>query len=144
MLPALPVRFISVTVGSQLPFALGLALAGVGPVVVSLGDGALSTGVSLETLNAAAVLRPDLLFVVEDNGRAVTTPAAMVVGASPGDLAETYSLPFHRVDSAEEDTLDEAIHWVRSTVGSPRLLHVRASNPDPHCLAYASSATGAR
>lgn len=139
VLKKLPVRFISVTVGAQLPFALGLAMAYSTPVVVSLGDGALSTGVTAETLNCAALHRPDLLFVIEDNDRVVTKPRQLVVGTSPAALAVAYSLPYHEMSSAEMASIAHAVRWIRATAGGPRILHVRSSSSAAHCLAFTGS-----
>jgi TPP-dependent pyruvate/acetoin dehydrogenase alpha subunit len=132
----LPVRFISVTVGAQLPFALGLALAGQGPVVVSLGDGALSTGVTAETLNCAALRRPDLLFVVDDNNRVVDQPGESVLASSAAALAAAYGLPCRELAAADGPSLRAAARWIRDTAGAARVLHVRSSGPAPHCLAF--------
>jgi TPP-dependent pyruvate/acetoin dehydrogenase alpha subunit len=137
---ALPVAGVFVTVGSQLPLALGVALAGRGPTVVSVGDGALSTGVSLESLNVAALHRPDLLLTVEDNDRVVGLPGSAVLAAAPLELAETFGLPAHRLDAntASDDPriLEDAVEWIQATAGGPRLLHVRSGPVDAHCLAF--------
>lgn len=67
--------------GGGLPIAAGLALAqqqrGTGRVVVAyLGDGAAATGNFHETLNLAALWRLPVVFVLEDNGFAMSTPVA--------------------------------------------------------------------
>ena len=67
--------------GGGLPIAAGLALAqqlrGTGHVVVAyLGDGAAATGNFHETLNLAALWRLPVVFVLEDNGFAMSTPVA--------------------------------------------------------------------
>jgi 2-oxoisovalerate dehydrogenase E1 component len=67
--------------GGGLPIAAGLALAlqlrGSGQVVVAyLGDGAATTGNFHETLNLAALWRLPVVFVLENNGFAMSTPVA--------------------------------------------------------------------
>jgi len=67
--------------GGGLPLAAGLALAqqlrGSGQVVVGyLGDGAAATGNFHETLNLAALWRLPVVFVLENNGFAMSTKAA--------------------------------------------------------------------
>lgn len=67
--------------GGGLPIANGLALAqqsrGSGRVVVAyLGDGAAATGNFHESLNLAALWQLPVLFVLEDNGFAMSTPTA--------------------------------------------------------------------
>jgi pyruvate/2-oxoglutarate/acetoin dehydrogenase E1 component/TPP-dependent pyruvate/acetoin dehydrogenase alpha subunit len=82
--------------GGGLPIAAGLALAqqqrGTGRVVVSyLGDGAATTGNFHETLNLAALWRLPIVFVLEDNGFAMSTPvAAHSACASYTDWADRY------------------------------------------------------
>ena len=74
--------------GGIAPLAVGCALAerseGV-VVAVFLGDGTTGEGALYEALNMAALWRLPVLFVVEDNGIAQTTPKALAVS---GELAE--------------------------------------------------------
>ncbi|MBM4063182.1 MAG: dehydrogenase, partial [Planctomycetes bacterium] len=78
------------------PIAAGLALAqqlrGTGHVVVAyLGDGAAATGNFHETLNLAALWRLPVVFVLEDNGFAMSTPvAAHSACTSFADWADRY------------------------------------------------------
>lgn len=131
------VKFISVTVGAQLPVALGLALGSTDPTVAVLGDGALSTGVVFETLNAAAIHRPDLLFVLDDNNRAISTARRDVSRADPGTLARSFGINYHRVTSADDAEIEESIAWIDKTAGRVRLLHVHSEATEAHCLAFA-------
>lgn len=67
--------------GGGLPIAAGLALAqqvrGTGRCVVAyLGDGAACTGNFHETLNLAALWRLPVVFVLENNGYAMSLPVA--------------------------------------------------------------------
>lgn len=67
--------------GGGLPIGAGLALAqklrGTGHVVVAyLGDGAAATGNFHETLNLAALWRLPIVFVLENNAFAMSTPVA--------------------------------------------------------------------
>jgi acetoin:2,6-dichlorophenolindophenol oxidoreductase subunit alpha len=71
----------SAIVATQIPVAVGAAFAnrqkGNGSVVaVFFGDGAIDEGVFWESLNSACLMRLPVLFVCEDNGYAVHTPAA--------------------------------------------------------------------
>lgn len=82
-------RFISNGVqGGGAPVACGLALADrmagrKGAVtVLCLGDGTLGQGVVYEALNMASLWSLPVLFLVEDNGYAQTTPAASGVAGS--------------------------------------------------------------
>jgi TPP-dependent pyruvate/acetoin dehydrogenase alpha subunit len=134
MMSGLPVDFISVTVGAQLPVALGLALAG-RPTVAAFGDGALSTGVVFETMNSAAIHRPDLLFVLDDNHRAVSTAGSSVAAADPARLCECLGLGYLAVEGGDSASFSDAISWLRATAKVSRFLHVRSPGAEPHCLA---------
>jgi TPP-dependent pyruvate/acetoin dehydrogenase alpha subunit len=71
----------SAVVGTTIPVAVGAALAnayrGSNDIVASFfGDGAIEGGAFWESLNFACLRRLRLLFVCEDNGLAIHTPAA--------------------------------------------------------------------
>src|SRR4051794_29312521 len=92
--------------GGIVPAAAGLALAerlrGTdGLSVVFLGDGTLGEGAVYETLNLAALWQLPLLFVLEDNGWAQSTPQPASLA---GDLVARFSafgLPVADVDSTD-------------------------------------------
>jgi pyruvate dehydrogenase E1 component alpha subunit len=69
----------SIVIGSHPPMAAGIAMAmktrGDDSVVLTnFGDGALSQGPVLESLNFAAVFKAPIVFVVENNGWAISVP----------------------------------------------------------------------
>jgi pyruvate dehydrogenase E1 component alpha subunit len=71
----------SAVVGTTIPLAVGAALANAycrsGNVVAAFfGDGAMEEGVFWESLNFACLRRLPILFVCEDNGLAIHTPAS--------------------------------------------------------------------
>jgi len=73
---------------TALGYALGLAEArragkGEGRVVAVVGDGSLTGGVALEALNLLGHRKPDLLVILNDNGRSY----APTVGGLAGHLA---------------------------------------------------------
>lgn len=82
--------------GGGLPIAAGLALAqrlrASGRCVVAfLGDGAAATGNFHESLNLAALWRLPVVFVLENNGFAMSTPVARHAAcASFADWADRY------------------------------------------------------
>lgn len=92
--------------GSIVPVATGIALAeklkGSGAVVtVFLGDGTLGQGVVYEDLNMAALWDLPLLFVVENNHYAQTTPAELAVAGSIPARAAAFG-----IDTADVRTTD--------------------------------------
>ena len=82
--------------GGGLPIAAGLALAqrvrNTGRCVVAyLGDGAAATGNFHETLNLAALWKLPVVFVLENNGYAMSMPVERTLAcASPVEWAERY------------------------------------------------------
>jgi len=92
--------------GSIAPVATGVALAqkehDAGAVsVVFLGDGALGEGVVYESLNVASLWKLPVLFVVENNFYAQTTPIELALAGSIRDRGAAFG-----VESAELDTTD--------------------------------------
>lgn len=75
----------SAVVGTTIPLAVGAALANQyrkshEMVAVFFGDGAVEEGVFWESLNFAALKNLRVLFVCEDNGLAIHTPASQRQG----------------------------------------------------------------
>lgn len=86
-------------VGSGIPLAAGVAMGirldGSDRVVVCfLGDGAANNGVFPETLNLAAVFRLPVIFMLENNCYAASTPASETARCAHfSDRAIGYGLP---------------------------------------------------
>ncbi len=137
----------SIVVGSHPAPAVGVAMAakmrGDGAVVVTnFGDGALSQGAVAEAMNIAAVYQAPVIFVVENNGYAISVPAERQSGLR--ELARRgpgFGIPSARVDG--NDVLSviaattEAVQRARSG-GGPTLieavtyrmsLHTTADDP---------------
>jgi TPP-dependent pyruvate/acetoin dehydrogenase alpha subunit len=97
--------------GSIVPVATGIGLAekrkGTGAVsTVFLGDGTLGEGVTYESLNIASLWKLPVLFVVENNHYAQSTPVELQLAGSVSARAEAFG-----VDTVELDTTDvEEVH----------------------------------
>lgn len=113
--------------GASIPFAAGLALDAQlrksERVTVSLfGDGATNQGVFHETLNMASLWRLPVLFIVENNGYAMSTPTERGL-ANPciADRAAAYALPGTTVDGndflAVRDTVATCVEAARQGNG---------------------------
>lgn len=95
---------IQISLAAQLPHAVGLAwglkLQGLdGVVLVYFGDGASSEGDFHEACNLAGVLRAPVVFVLQDNGWAISTPRSQQTAADSFALrAAGYGFPGTRVD----------------------------------------------
>jgi pyruvate dehydrogenase E1 component alpha subunit len=101
--------------GASIPFAAGLALDAQlrqsDRVTVCLfGDGASNQGVFHETLNIASLWKLPMLFIVENNGYAMSTPTARgLANPSIADRAAAYSMPGVTVDGNDFFAVREAV-----------------------------------
>jgi 2-oxoisovalerate dehydrogenase E1 component len=108
-------------------------------VFCSLGDGATSEGEFWESLNTASLRRLPLVYLVEDNGYAISVPVeAQTPGGDISRLVERFPhLKVIRVDGcdfpASHAALAEAVQWARDRQG-PALVHARVTRPYSHSL----------
>ncbi|MDA8391441.1 MAG: dehydrogenase E1 component subunit alpha/beta [Actinomycetota bacterium] len=108
-------------------------------VYVSLGEGATSEGEFWESLNTACNLRLPVLYVVEDNGYAISVPVAEQSPAPISELVTGFpGLTVEVVDGCDyvavRDVAERAVAAVRSGNG-PWLLHARVTRPHSHSSA---------
>ena len=98
---------VSSPVATQLLHAVGIALAAkirkTGQVAMaSMGEGSSNQGDVHEGLNFAAIHKLPFVFVVENNGYAISVPAAMEVSVpNVADRASGYGIPGVVVDGAD-------------------------------------------
>ena len=98
---------VSSPVATQLLHAVGIALAAkirkTGQVAMtSMGEGSSNQGDVHEGLNFAAIHKLPFVFVVENNGYAISVPAAMEVSvADVADRAAGYGIPGVVVDGVD-------------------------------------------
>lgn len=124
--------------GGIVPLALGTAMAGKAEgavTVVFLGDGTLGQGVVYECLNLAALWQLPVLFVLEDNGVAQTTPSELVFSGNAQARAEAFGLESAYSDTSEvmalHATASDLISRIRNG-GSPCFWHIRSVRLGPH------------
>ena len=106
---------------------------------VSLGEGATSEGEFWEALSTACTKRLPVLFLVEDNGYAISVPVE--VQTPGGDISRLVrSFPGLHVDSidgtdffASLRAMREATQYVRTRKG-PAFVHARVIRPYSHSL----------
>jgi 2-oxoisovalerate dehydrogenase E1 component len=108
-------------------------------VYVSAGDGATSEGEFWESLNAACAKKLPLLYLIEDNGYAISVPVEVqTAGGSISKL--TRSFPgLHVAQCDGTDPLEsyavckEAVEYCRQRRG-PALIHANVIRPYSHSL----------
>jgi pyruvate/2-oxoglutarate/acetoin dehydrogenase E1 component/TPP-dependent pyruvate/acetoin dehydrogenase alpha subunit len=123
--------------------ALGCRAAGDEVVYVSLGEGATSEGEFWESLNTACRLHLPVLFVVADNGYAISVRAADQAPAPVPELVRGFrGLAVASVDgwdyAACRSVGARAVARVRAGEG-PGLLHARVTRPYSHSSADAQT-----
>jgi 2-oxoisovalerate dehydrogenase E1 component len=108
-------------------------------VYVSIGEGATSEGEFWESLNSASLGRLPVVYLVEDNGYAISVPVE--VQTAGGDISKLVSsfpdLFVQSVDGtdflASYRTVQDAVAYARARKG-PALVHARVTRPYSHSL----------
>ena len=104
-------------------------------VCVMIGDGTLGEGLLYESMNMAAIWKLPVLFVVENNGIAQTTPTASTLGG--GDICArgaAFGLKTWRLDDAAADfstSVQQLVDSLRDGSG-PGMLVVDTCRLGPH------------
>jgi TPP-dependent pyruvate/acetoin dehydrogenase alpha subunit len=126
--------------GGTVPLATGMALAeklrGSGAAaIVFMGDGTLGEGIVYESLNMASLWQAPVLYVVENNRIAQTTPASLAVAGDIATRFRAFGIPCAELNSSdvleilpEADRLLDEIH----TLASPRALVLHTTRFGPH------------
>ena len=108
-------------------------------VYMSVGDGTTSEGEWWEALNSAANLKLPVIFVVEDNGYAISVPVE--VNTAGGDISKLVAgfpdLYIQKVDGtdplASYAAFKSAVEYCRARKG-PAFIHAKVIRPYSHSL----------
>jgi len=124
--------------GGFVPLAVGAAYAErkSGAIAVSfLGDGTLGEGTVYEGLNLASLWAAPVLFVVEDNGIAQTTPRTLAMSGSIAARGEAFGIASRSLDTTDvaeiHATATELCEVVRRE-RRPAWLHLKTVRLGPH------------
>src|SRR4051812_41469695 len=108
-------------------------------VLVTTGDGTTSEGEFWESLNTATNLKLPVIYLVEDNGYAISVPVE--VNTPGGSISKIVSgfpgLFIQEVDGcdlvASHDVMQKAVDYARKRKG-PALVHAKVIRPYSHSL----------
>jgi TPP-dependent pyruvate/acetoin dehydrogenase alpha subunit len=126
--------------GSTAPIAVGTALAekakGSQAITIAfLGDGALGEGVVYESLNIASLWKAPILFVLENNHIAQTTPVDVAVAGDIPARFAAFGIHGREVDTSDVEEIKyaagEEIRMLRAE-GGPRALVIHTVRFGPH------------
>lgn len=118
--------------GGFTPIAAGMALAEKnarsGSIVLAfLGDGTLGEGALYESLNLAALWQLPVLYVLEDNHIAQTTPREQAVAGSIAARFQAFGIRTWEIDSSDvleiQPLAREAVEHARSGLPAALILH---------------------
>ena len=108
-------------------------------VMVSAGDGTTSEGEFWESLNTASNLKLPVVYLIEDNGYAISVPVEVgTAGGSISKLVRSFpGLYVEEVDGcdllASYEAMQRAIDYARKRKG-PALVHAHVIRPYSHSL----------
>ena len=126
--------------GGIVPVATGMALAEKlqshqAVVFAFLGDGTLGEGVLYESLNLASLWQAPILFVLENNRIAQTTPVEQAVAGSMAGRFSAFGIPSRELDSSDVEVIyrlaGELVDEIRQTQ-APRALILHTYRFGPH------------
>jgi acetoin:2,6-dichlorophenolindophenol oxidoreductase subunit alpha len=126
--------------GGIVPVATGMALAeklkGSSSLVVAfLGDGTLGEGVVYESLNMAALWKAPILYLIENNRIAQTTPIEQATAGSLAGRFSAFGLPVIEMDTSDVLPISAAAQAILSEVrqkSAPQALILNTARFGPH------------
>lgn len=126
--------------GAGTPIVVGMALGeklrGSGAVCVAfLGDGTFGEGVVYEAMNLASLWRLPIIFAIEHNRYAQSTPSELQHAGSLAERPAAFGIPVYRVDGmdvmAVHRTASEVVRQCRAD-SAPRAILMETYRYAPH------------
>ncbi len=126
--------------GGTAPIATGIALAekimqrGT-TTIIFLGDGAFGEGVVYESLNMASLWSIPILFVVENNRIAQTTPLELNTAGDFTQRLESFGIPAQRIDSSDVVEIGKLAAQIKSSLQQglqPQAMIIDTNRFGPH------------
>jgi TPP-dependent pyruvate/acetoin dehydrogenase alpha subunit len=126
--------------GGTIPIATGMALAEkfkqTSVVTIAfLGDGTLGEGVIYEAFNMAALWKAPILYVLENNHIAQTTPTELTLAGNIVERFSAFGIPAQQLETADVckilDISKQSLSQVRLT-SSPQALILNTQRFGPH------------
>jgi TPP-dependent pyruvate/acetoin dehydrogenase alpha subunit len=126
--------------GGIVPVATGMALAekrkGSGVVVVCfLGDGTMGEGVIYEAFNMASLWQAPMLYIVENNAIAQTTPVELALAGDIPTRFQAFGISARELDTSDVREIYPVAEGMLAEVRSsntPRGLILRTARFGPH------------
>jgi 2-oxoisovalerate dehydrogenase E1 component len=104
-----------------------------GVTAIIVGDGTLGEGLLYESMNLASIWRLPVLFVVEHNRIAQTTPTSETIGGEIAGRGAAFGLDTTRLNDANPGFLEQVEQVVkRARDGRPSLLIIDTERLGPH------------
>ena len=126
--------------GGTVPVATGMAFAeklkrSQAVAVAFLGDGTLGEGVVYESFNMASLWSLPVLYVIDNNCFAQSTPCAMAVAGSILKRPEAFGIPVKEIEAADLRGIlslaSESVDAIRSEC-RPRCISISSVRLGPH------------
>jgi TPP-dependent pyruvate/acetoin dehydrogenase alpha subunit len=125
--------------GGIAPVAAGMALAeklkcSLAVTIVFLGDGTLGEGVLYETLNLSSLWQAPLLFVLENNRIAQTTPVELALAGDIAARFQAFGISCTELDTSDVEQIHAAARGLLALVrgGGPQALLLHTQRFGPH------------
>lgn len=127
-------------VGAAGPMACGFALSHQhlrpGRIAVAFfGESAINQGMLLESMNLASVWKLPVLFVVKDNGWAITTRSSQMTGGTLRKRAEGFQVGYTKVSGVDANAVWKVAGRVVArlrTGRGPAMIHATCHRPGGH------------